>query len=86
MAEMIVGKWGCRGSLMGRNGEYTYGSDGLLRIVSDRRNFQAQYRVTGRRIQYQADSAGVVLDIESIAGDRMVQVVEGERLECERRP
>jgi serine protease Do len=85
--EMVVGKWWCFGTLSGKNGEYTYASNGVLRIVSnDGRNHEGAYRISGRRIHYHARDGAFSLDIETISQDRMVQLVgAGERLACERR-
>lgn len=87
VAEMVVGKWWCFGSLSGRNAEYEYGADGILRITPAGGAVSAgRYTVSGRTIQYQATDGPLVLDIDSISAERMVQVVgEGRRLACERR-
>jgi hypothetical protein len=87
MEEMVVGKWWCFGSLSGRNGEYTYGSDGVLLIVSnDGRRIATYYRLAGRRIDYALEGIGFSFEIESLTRERMVQLVgQGQRLACERR-
>jgi hypothetical protein len=84
---MVVGKWWCFGSISGRNGEYTYGSDGVLRIVAnDGRNLATRYRLSGRRIDYMLEGNPFHLEIESLTRDRMVQLVgDGHRLACEKR-
>lgn len=85
-AEMVMGKWHCFGSLSGRNGEYTYGINGAVRIVSnDGRDLSLRYQVSGRRIFYQAAGENFAFDIESISHDRMVQFIgDGQRLSCNR--
>ncbi len=87
IAEMVVGKWWCFGTISGRNGEYTYDSAGNLHIVSsDGRNIVTRYQVSGRRILYQWGNGAFALDIESIESGRMVQLTgEGQRLACDRR-
>ncbi len=87
VAEMVVGVWWCFGSLSGRNAEYNYGADGILRIAAaDGKVAAGPYRVAGRRIVYQGGNGTFEFDIDSISADRMVQVVgEGRRLACERR-
>jgi S1-C subfamily serine protease len=87
VAEMVVGVWWCFGSLSGRNAEYNYGADGILRITSaDGSATGGRYSVSGRRILYQGTNGTFGFDIDSISADRMVQVVgEGRRLACERR-
>ncbi|HEX7465441.1 MAG TPA: S1C family serine protease, partial [Usitatibacter sp.] len=85
--QMVVGRWWCFGSLSGRNGEYNYGPDGILRIASsDGTKGEGPYTVSGRRILYQGANEVFAFDIDSISAERMVQVVgEGRRLVCERR-
>ena len=85
-AEMVVGAWHCFGSLSGRNGEYTFGDDGTLAVVSnDGRNFKTPYRVIGRTVQFALGGQVFSYEIESISQSRMVQVVGGgQRLVCER--
>ena len=85
-AELIVGSWHCLSPLSGRNGTYTYGADGVMRIVStDGRNVSAAYRVVGRTVRYTLYGDPFIFEIESISGSRMVQFVEaGQRLACER--
>jgi hypothetical protein len=85
-AELIVGSWFCVSPLSGRNGTYSYGADGLLRITStDGRNVSADYRVVGRTIRYTLFGDAFIFEIESISESRMVQFVEaGQRLACER--
>ncbi|HEX7607299.1 MAG TPA: hypothetical protein VF348_11350 [Usitatibacter sp.] len=87
MPQMVVGRWWCFGSLSGRNGEYNYGPDGILRIASsDGTKGEGPYTVSGRRILYQGANEVFAFDIDSISAERMVQVVgEGRRLVCERR-
>jgi serine protease Do len=86
VAEMVVGKWWCFGSLSGRNGEYSYGADGILQItLSDGVAASGRYSVAGRKILYQGQD-GFAADIDSISAQRMVQVVgDGKRIACERR-
>jgi S1-C subfamily serine protease len=85
-AELVVGSWHCFGSLSGRNGTYSYGKDGVVRVRSnDGRDFAAAYRVTGSSIRYAFPGESVVFQIESISPSRMVQFIEaGQRLACER--
>jgi serine protease Do len=85
--EMVVGRWWCFGSLTGRNGEYNYGPDGILRIASsDGTSATGRYSVSGRRILYQGSDGAFAFDIDSISTEHMVQVVGGgQRLACERR-
>lgn len=85
-AELVVGSWHCFGPLTGRNGTYSYGADGTLRIsAADGRNVSATYRVVGRAIRYAVQGEMVSFEIESISRDRMVQFIEaGQRLSCER--
>jgi serine protease Do len=85
-AELIVGSWFCLSPLSGRNGTYSYGADGVMRITStDGRNVSADYRVVGRTIRYTLFGDAFVFEIESISASRMVQFVEaGQRLACER--
>ena len=87
VAEMVVGKWWCFGSLSGRNAEYDYGAHGILRITpTGGAVSEGRYSVSGRTIEYQSTDGPLVLDIDSISAERMVQVVgEGRRLACERR-
>lgn len=87
VAEMVAGPWHCFGSISGRNADYDYSADGVLRITqSDGKVAAGRYLVSGRRIVYQGADGGFTLEIESISADRMVQVVGGgERLACERR-
>jgi serine protease Do len=87
LAEMVVGKWYCFGSISGRNGEYEYGADGIVRIIAgDGGIVGARYRVAGRKIQYYAQDGDFALEIDSISADRMVQVIGGgQRLACDRR-
>lgn len=86
-AELVAGKWWCFGSISGRNGEYTYGPNGMLLIAfGDGRNVAGPYQVSGRRIRYQVTEGTLTLEIESLSRDRMVLLVgEGHRLACERR-
>jgi len=86
VAELVVGTWFCFGSLSGRNGEYSYGADGTLRItLSDGVAAAGRYRVAGRQIVYEG-SDGFAADIESISTQQMVQLVGGgRRLACDRR-
>ncbi len=85
-AQLMLGKWHCFGSLSGRNGEYTYRSDGMLRVVSnDGRNFAVPYRLAGRSLQYAIQGEAFTFEIESISRTSMVQVVgDGQRLACDR--
>jgi serine protease Do len=89
ISDMVVGNWYCFGSLSGRNGEYNYGSDGILRFsLSDGgQKYAVRYLVANRTISYSgADGKGILLEIESIEANRMVQVVgDGQRLACDRR-
>jgi S1-C subfamily serine protease len=86
--EMVVGRWYCFGSVSGRNGEYVYGSDGIINVnyTDGRRNIVTRYQVSGRRVLYQIGSSVLSMEIESISRTRMVQLVGGgQRLACERR-
>jgi hypothetical protein len=85
--EMVVGRWFCFGSLTGRNGEYNYGADGILRIASsDGTSAAGRYSVSGRHVVYEGADGRFAFDIESISAERMVQVVGGgQRLACDRR-
>ena len=85
-AELVVGSWHCFGSISGRNGTYTYGKDGILRIASnDGRNIAGRYRAVGRVIHYSVQGQGFSFEIESISERKMVQLVQaGHRLACDR--
>jgi hypothetical protein len=86
--EMVIGRWYCFGSISGRNGEYVYGSDGIINVnyTDGRRNIATRYKVSGRRVLYQIGSSVLSMEIESISRTRMVQLVGGgQRLACERR-
>jgi serine protease Do len=86
-ADMVPGSWHCFGSLTGRNADYDYGEDGVLRITqSDGKVASGRYLVSGRRIAYQGTQGAFAFEIESISPSRMVQLVGGgERLACDRR-
>jgi serine protease Do len=88
IAEMVVGNWYCFGSLSGRNGEYTYGSDGVLRLSlkDGGPKYAVNYQVYGRNIAYTVGGKGFSLAIETITQARMVQLLgDGERMSCDRR-
>ena len=87
VADMVVGPWHCFGSISGRNADYDFGEDGVLRITqSDGKVASGRYMVAGRRIAYQGSDGAFALEIESISASRMVQLVGGgERLACDRR-
>jgi len=87
VADMVAGPWHCFGSISGRNADYDYGEDGVLRITqSDGKVAAGRYLVSGRRIAYQGANGSFTFEIESISPSRMVQAVGGgERLACERR-
>ncbi|HEX4333222.1 MAG TPA: trypsin-like peptidase domain-containing protein [Usitatibacter sp.] len=87
VADMVAGPWHCFGSISGRNADYDYGDDGVLRITwSDGKAMAGRYMVTGQSIAYQGTDGTFTFQIESISASRMVQVVGGgERLACERR-
>jgi hypothetical protein len=83
---MVAGPWHCFGSISGRNADYDYGDDGVLRITwSDGKAMAGRYMVTGQSIAYQGTDGTFTFQIESISPSRMVQVVgDGERLACTR--
>ena len=88
IAEMVVGDWYCFGSLSGRNGEYNYGSDGILRLSlkDGGPKYAVPYQVYGRSVAYNIAGRGFSLVLETITPDRMVQFLgEGERMSCDRR-
>ena len=85
-ADLVLGKWHCFGALTGRNGDYTYGKDGMLRVVStDGRNLSIPYRIAGKSLQYAIEGESFAFEIESISKTHMVQFVSsGQRLACDR--
>jgi serine protease Do len=88
ISEMIVGNWYCFGALSGRNGEYDYGSDGVLRLSlkDGGPKYAVSYQVYGRNIAYTVGGQGFSLAIESITQARMVQLLgDGNRMACDRR-
>jgi serine protease Do len=88
IAEMVVGNWYCFGSLSGNNGEYNYGSDGILRLSlkDGGPKYAVPYQVYGRNVAYNIAGRGFSLVLETITPDRMVQFLgEGERMSCDRR-
>ncbi len=88
IADMVVGTWYCFGSLSGRNGDYDYGSDGVLRfsLTDGNQRYAVRYQVINRVLAYTAGGKQFSVDIESIDANKMIQSVgDGQRLVCDRR-
>jgi hypothetical protein len=86
-AEMVQGRWHCFDPIGGRNWQFEYGGDNILRVTwGDGRQGYGRYSVAGKRITYRGNNGDFSLDIESIGEERMVQFMSfGDRLACERR-
>jgi hypothetical protein len=86
--DLVLGKWFCFGSLSGRNGEYTYGSDGVVRFaLSEGNSAVGRYALDGRTIKYNIQGETFSFQVEVLTGSKMVLNigVEGQRLVCEHR-
>jgi S1-C subfamily serine protease len=85
-ADLILGTWGCYGSISGRNGEHTYEPDGTVTIVpSEGRPLAGRYVVAGRSVRYAVGDEQFVFAIEEITRSRLLlHVGGGQRLVCER--
>jgi S1-C subfamily serine protease len=87
-ASLIVGTWQCFGSVSGRSGTYTYGSDGMVTLVTnDGLRGRGRYDVSGRSVRYSMSNGSFTYAIEHLDGARMVLNIgsAGQRLACERR-
>ena len=87
-AELIAGRWVCFGSIPGRNGDYTFRSDGrVLVTTSEGQPFDSNYAVSKRTLQFSSSGQRSAFNIESFSKSRMVwQLGSGEsRVVCDRR-
>jgi len=83
----IVGRWSCFGTSTGQSGEWAFGEDGAFSITrSGSAPTRGRYQLRGRALQIGGGGDVLNLDLESLAGDRMVlNGGGGNRVACERR-